>query len=192
MPRIIPATVRELLTTLTLIGITSCESPDRRLAEYAQRSAEQQARQNERMSQQAESVARQSQELTAAAHELVAQDATARREIMQAQDKLQRQNHVERSVLDRQRAQLELERTAAAAAAVRDPVIAQAIVNSGLIVAAALPLLVTLYALRRLPEQRPVDALLGNSLLEELADHGLPGLKSAVEPPALPDSPPPF
>src|SRR5947207_3594647 len=100
MPRIVPTSLGPLLLMLTLIGITSCESQDRRLVEFAQRSAEQQARHTERVAQQSESVVRHSQELTAAAHELVAQDAAARREIVQAHDQLQRQNQAERSVLD--------------------------------------------------------------------------------------------
>jgi hypothetical protein len=192
MPRIISTSLGQLLLVPTLIGITSCESQDRRLVEFAQQSAEQQARHTERVAQQSESVVRHSQELTSAAHELVAQDAAARREIAQAHDQLQRQNQAERSVLDHQRATIEAERKAAAAATVRDPVIAEAIVSSGLVLAAALPLLVTLYALRRLPEPRPVDVLLGNTLLEELVGSGLPGPTSAVEPPALPEVPPPF
>jgi hypothetical protein len=46
-----------ILSMLMLIAITSCESQDRRLAEYAQRATEQQARQNDRIADQAQAVA---------------------------------------------------------------------------------------------------------------------------------------
>lgn len=90
--------------------------------------------------------------MTATAREFVEQDAAARRELIQAQDKLQQQGHLELVSLDGQRQQFDAERKAAANAAVCDPVIARAIISGGSILAALLPLLVTLYALRRLPD----------------------------------------
>lgn len=164
-----------LLTSLTAIVTTGCESQDRRLAQYAQRATEQQARQNERIAEQSEAVARQSQEVAAAAHKLVEQDAAARRDLIQAQEKLQHDNRSERSSLDNQRQQLVEERKAAAQAAVRDPVIAQAIITAGIFLAALLPLLVTLYALRRLPERHPTDELLDDALLQGLIDESTGG-----------------
>src|SRR5437764_10542596 len=113
MPQNIAAKLAAVLMTLPLILMASCESEDRRLAEYAQRATDQQARQNERMAQQSEAIVKQSQEVTAAAHDLVEQDAAARRDLIQAQDKLQQQRHVERVSLDSQRQQLDAERTAA-------------------------------------------------------------------------------
>jgi hypothetical protein len=157
-----------LLLALTGIAIAGCESPDRRLADFAQRATEQQARQNEHLAAQSAAATRLNQELAAAAHKLVEQDAAARRELIQAQDKLQEQSLRERSDLNQQRAHLEMERKTAAAGVVRDPIIAQAIIMTGLIGAALLPLLVTVYALRRLPEQRPLDELWGDALLEVL------------------------
>ena len=180
------ATLNMMMLTL----IASCESQDARLAEYARRTTEQQARQSERMAQQSEAIIKQSHEVTAAAQQLVEQDAAARRDLIQAQDKLQQQSHIERVSLDSQRQQLDAERKVAATAAARDPVIAQAIVSGGLILAALLPLLITLYALRRLPEQRPLDELLGDSLLES-AINGQPplNLQPAATPlPGLPSS----
>jgi hypothetical protein len=156
-----------LLKMAMLIAITSCESQDRRLAEYAQRATDQQARQNKQIADQAQAVARQSEVLASAAHDLVEQDAAARRELIQAHDKLQSQNQVERTMLDRQREQVEAVRKSTAAAAARNPVIGQAIVTAGLILAALLPLLVTAYALRRLPEHRPEDDLLTDALLQD-------------------------
>src|SRR4051812_43723003 len=68
MPQNTAANRAAPVTMLTMMLIASCESQDRRLAEYAQRATEQQARQNERMAQQSEAVARQSQEVSAASH----------------------------------------------------------------------------------------------------------------------------
>src|SRR5687768_16923662 len=106
MQLMVPIRLLALLKILTLIAITSCESQDRRLAEYAQRATDQQARQNKQIADQAQAVARQSEVLASAAHDLVVQDAAARRELIQAHDKLQSQNQVERTMLDRQREQV--------------------------------------------------------------------------------------
>jgi hypothetical protein len=181
----------ELRLILMVMAIAGCDSQDRRLAEYAQRATDQQARQNERMAQQAEAVARQGQEVAAAAHNLVEQDAAARRELIQAQDRLHQQNHVERSRLNHQREQVEAERKAASAAAVRDPVIAEAVVTAGLILATLLPLLVTIYAIRRLPERSPVDELLSDTLLQGLVTGQSAGHLPASPPQPLADSFPP-
>ena len=48
MPQTIAVRAAAVLKMLTLVLVASCESQDRRLAEYAHRAAEQQARQNER------------------------------------------------------------------------------------------------------------------------------------------------
>jgi hypothetical protein len=157
-----------LMTVLPLIA--SCESGDTQLAEFARQAAQQQAQQQERMAHQSEAIVKQSQEVTAAARELVQQDAVARRDLIEAQDKLQKQSHLERVSLDNQRQQLDAERKAAASAAVRDPIVARAIVSGGLILAALAPLLVTLYALKRLPEQRPMDDLLGETLIQSVVN----------------------
>src|SRR3954466_16325846 len=141
------------LMILKAVTMTGCDSNDERLARYAQRATEQQARQNERIAQQSEAVARQSQELASAAHQLVEQDAVARRELLDAHAKLQAPHQSERSALARRRDELEGERKAFAQASVRDPIIARALLTAALALAALLPLLVTVYALRRLPEQ---------------------------------------
>jgi len=168
MPPIIARRLATLLKMLTLIVIASCESPDRRLAEYAQTATQQQSRQNERLAQQSEAVVKQSQEVAAAAHSLVEQDAAARRDLIQAQDQLQQQIQSQQTRLDLQRQKLDAERKSAAQAIVRDPVIAQAILSAGLFLAALLPLIVTAYTLRRLPNQNRVDELLADALLNGL------------------------
>jgi len=167
--------------------MAGCESHNRRLADYAQRATEQQARQNERMAQQSETVTRQSQELVSAAHELVEQDAAARRELIQAQENLQQKIHEERTGVDRQREQLEAERKSAARAAIREPLIAQAVFTIGMIVAALLPLIVTALAIWRLPDQTPADELLSHELFEGLVV-GLPASGMPEQPRrSLPD-----
>jgi hypothetical protein len=179
-----------LLMSLTAIAIVSCESPDQRLVDYAQRASDQQARQNERMAQQAETVARQSQEVAGAAHDLVEQDAAARRELLHAQEKLQHQLQVERSALDRQREAVDVERKAAAQAAVRDPVIARALITAGLILAALLPLLVTVYALRRLPTPGPAEERLTEMLWDDFVLNRPTG-RSGEPPHSIEDAPTP-
>jgi hypothetical protein len=165
MIRPINASRREaLLMILAAIAVLGCESQDRRIAEFAERAAQQQVQQNERIAQQSETVARQNQELASAAHQLVDQDAAARREMIEAHGQLQQQIFQERSGVDRQREQLNIERKSVLAATIREPVIAQAIVAGALILAALLPLLVTAYAIRRLPEQSAADELLAETL----------------------------
>ena len=57
---------------------------------------------------------------------------------------------------------------AAAQATVRDPGVARAIITAALALAALLPLLVTAYALRRLPDHLPADELLMDTMLNPL------------------------
>jgi hypothetical protein len=128
-----------------LIPTGGCDSRDRRLADYAARATAQQARQNEQLAEQAQTVARHSQQLTAAAHDLVEQDAATRRELLQSQQLMQQHMLSESAALERQRERLDGE----------------------LSIAALLPLLVTAYALRRLPEPA-ADELLLRSLIRSL------------------------
>jgi hypothetical protein len=150
------------------VVMAGCESNDKRLTEFAERATAQQAQQNKHLAEQSQAVARQSQELTSAAHELVDKDAAARRELIQAQEKLQEQIHIERVGVDRQREELHNERKTVAAAAAREPLIAQALFVVGMMLAALLPLLVTAYAIRRLPESSAASELLVDDLLEDL------------------------
>jgi Flp pilus assembly protein TadB len=155
-----------------VLAIASCESGDARLAEYARQSVEQQARQNETMARHSEQVVEQSAELAKTAQSLVEQDASARRQMIESHAKLQSELHVERQGLDSQRQELHADRKAVTAAMIREPVIGQAIITAGLILAALLPLLVTAYALRRLPNPGPSDQLLAETLIETFeADH---------------------
>jgi hypothetical protein len=170
------------------VAIASCESQDPRLAEIVQRASEQQARQNERMAQQSEAVVKQSQEVAAAAHDLVEQDATARRELIEAHNRLQVQHQAERVDLDQQREEIHIERRASALAAVRDPVIARAVIAGGLFLAALLPLLVTLYALKQLPQQAAADELLTNVLFAPLTADQRSDMLADLSQQALPET----
>jgi hypothetical protein len=162
--------LRRLLLLAILIPTLGCDSADTRLANYAQHSTAQQAKQNEAIAEQSRSMASQIQEVTSAARELVQQDAAARRELLEAQQQLQEHTHEERSVVDRQREQVETERKSMARASVREPLIAQAILTTGTLFAALLPLLVTAYAIRRLPDQSPATELFAGALLEDFLE----------------------
>jgi hypothetical protein len=167
-----------------LVLATGCESRDQRLADFAGQALDQQARQNEEMARQSEQVAQQSNELAKAAHSLVEQDAQARRELIQAQTDLQSQFHEERTGLDAQRQELHAEQKAVAASAIREPMIAQAILVVGLLLATLLPLLVTAYAIRRLPDPGPSDTFVAEALIESLDAELRLGSQDAT--PALP------
>lgn len=186
---------RLLISLLSLTLIASCESPDRGLADYAQRATGQQARQNEHIARQSEAVARQSHEVVTAAEKLVEQDAAARRELIAAQDKLQERNQTAQLALDRQRAEVQAQQDAARQAEVREPVFAEAIITGAMILAALLPLLVTAYALSRFPQQEEAADLLTSALLEDMmaappVDHPPLSAQSPENPPKLARSPP--
>jgi hypothetical protein len=164
---VIPPFRRRGLAVIQILTVLSgCDSPDARLAEYAERARQQQVEQTERLAHQSQAVVQQSGQLASAAQQLVEQDAAARRELLQAQQQLQQQSHANRAELNRQQAQLDTDRKTAAAAARRDPVIAEAVTALGLILAALLPLVVTVYAIRKLPEDNAEDRLLAEELWE--------------------------
>jgi hypothetical protein len=172
---------RRLAMPTILIALAGCSPPDQRLVDFAEEANQQQARQSEQ-------VARQSREIASAAHDLVEQDAAARRELLEAQARNQEQFHAQQVAIEQERQQLHEERREAAQAAARDPVITQALIAAGLILAALLPLLVTAYALRRLPETGAAEELLTDALLEDLA--ALPSATTPAVPtePRLPES----
>jgi hypothetical protein len=169
------------LAALTiLIVLAGCDPPDQRLADFAEEANQQQARQSEQ-------VARQSREIASAAHDLVEQDAAARRELLEAQVRNQEQFREQQAVIEQEREQLHAERREAARAAVQAPVIAEALITVAAILAVLLPLLVTAYALRRLPETGAAEELLAEALLEDVS---VPSLSGPPEP-RLADTPRP-
>ncbi len=180
-----------VLLIVMLILISGCGSQDQRLVDYAQQATERQAEQNRAIASQAERVAEQSQELAKTAHELVEQDAIARRELFQARDRSQQRLDEQQAGLDQQREALHAERQAVVRDAVREPVIARALIVTGLILATLLPLIVTAYALYRLPDSSPQEALLSNALLDELAAMPPRSLPPVQEAPGRPETPAP-
>jgi len=164
---------RGLAMQTILIALAGCSPPDQRLVDFAEQANEQQARQSEQ-------VARQGREVAATARQLVEQDAAARRELLEAQARNLEQYREQQVAIEQERQQLHEERREAAQAAARDPVIAQALIAAGLILAALLPLLVTAYALRRLPETGAAEELLTDTVLEDLA--ALPSVPTPVIP----------
>jgi len=155
---------------LTISLVIGCESKDERLANFAEKSVQQQAHQNDEIARQSQEVASHSRELAEAAHALVEQDAASRRELIEAHAQFQTQVEGQRRRLDEQHEQLRSEQKSLATARVREPIVAQAILVSGMVLAALLPLIVTAYALRRLPATAASDEeLLTDALLQELA-----------------------
>jgi len=131
-----------LMFALVIIG---CGKPpdlrDQRLAEFARESMTEQRQQNDRMAEQSVAVVAGSRQLAEAAQELVLQDATARRELLAAQTELTSQLHDQRSRVDVGRDQLEQERRQIAAQRTRDPLLAAAIYDVGLVLVSVLPLM---------------------------------------------------
>ena len=158
-----------LMFTLVIIG---CGKPpdlrDQRLAEFARESMTEQRQQNDRMAEQSVAVVVGSRQLAEAAQELVAQDATARRELLAAQTELTSQLHDQRSRVDVGRDQLEQDRRQIAAQRIRDPLLAAAIYDVGLVLVSVLPLLVCLYVIRQMQVQEPDHAAVAEMLVLEL------------------------
>lgn len=155
---------------MLMIGLAGCESKDERLVSFAEQAVQQQAQQNNEIARQSQEVASHSGELAKAAHTLVEQDAASRRELIEAQAQFQTHVEGQRRRLDEQQEQLRSEQDSLATARVREPIVAQAILVSGMVLAALLPLIVTAYALRSLPPTGASDEeLLTDALLQELA-----------------------
>ncbi len=158
-----------LMFALVIIG---CGKPpdlrDQRLAEFARESMTEQRQQNDRMAEQSVAVVAGSRQLAEAAQELVLQDATARRELLAAQTELTSQLHDQRSRVDAGRDQLEQERRQIATQRTRDPLLAAAIYDVGLVLVSVLPLLVSLYVIRQMQVQEPDHAAVAEMLVLEL------------------------
>ena len=177
------------VTLLILLGMAGCSRPDmrdQRLAEFARQSMEQQAKQNDRIAEQSKAVVEESQKLAEATKELVAHDAQARQELIAAQERLTTQLNQQRATIDAGRDQLEQDRKEIAEQRHRDPVVAAAIQNVGLILACLLPLLVAVFVIRQMRSDEPDDAAIAQLLVHELTSDQprlLPG--PSLRPPAL-------
>ena len=182
---------RLTLILLILLAAAGCSKPadmrDQRLAEFAKQSMEQQAKQNDRIAEQSRAVIEQSQKLVEATKELVAHDAQARQELIAAQEKLTTQLNQQRATIDAGRDQLEQDHRDIAQQRHRDPILAAAIQNVGLLIACTLPLIVCIFVIKRMSSREPDDAAVAELLVHELVTDQprlLPG-PSLRPPPAL-------
>ncbi len=128
-----------------------------RLARMAQEHAAQQAEQSREM-------VRVQKEVAQGSKQLVEADAQARREF----SGLHRELQAERSQIGRQRDALETDRREIAEQRHRDPIIAAAIGQIGLILACLLPLIVCIYLLGGLRRSEASDEMVTELLVEEL------------------------
>jgi hypothetical protein len=157
-----------ILTTLLLTGCGT--STDERLLQQAKEHAAQQAETHRQM-------ARQQQEVAEGSLRLIEADAKAREEMASMQNGLRE----DQAAIGRQRDQLEVERREIASQRHRDPLVAAAIVNVGLVIAALLPLLVCVYVLWSVARTRDADEAVTELLVEEIVSD-----KPRLLPPILP------
>ena len=177
------------LAPLVLLAAIGCsKSPDyrdQRLAEMAQQTVAEQVKQNDRMADQSEAVVKESHGLALAAKELVEKDAEARRELIAAQQELTTQLNDQQSTIDIGREQLENDRREIAEQRHRDPIIAAAISNFGLVLACLTPLCVAGWIIHRMQSQEPDQSAVAELLtLELISDRPrlLPGSRTRLLP----------
>jgi hypothetical protein len=139
-----------------LATATGCKDEKRQLAELAERSMERQAMQNEWM-------ARLQQEVAQGSRQLVEADAAARQAATDMQGRLQ----AERAEVNRQRDLLSAERGQVEARRLRDPLIASAVMQVGIVLACIAPLALCWLLLRR-PAEPASDMVIAETLLEDM------------------------
>lgn len=161
-----------LLLTPTLTGCGS--SPDERLLKMSQ---DQVARQVEQSRQAAE----MHKQLVEGSRQLVQAEAKAREELTALQHDLR----ADQAEIGRQRDQLETERRQIADQRHRDPIIAAAIMDIGLMLACLLPLGVAVYVLWVVSHSRQADDAVTEILIEEMVADQPRLLSAASSLPAL-------
>lgn len=159
-----------LLMTVLIPGtIAGCsQSPDERLAEFAQKTITEQSRQNQRIADQSEAIIEESHQLAESAKELVEHDADSRRELIAAQQELTFQLNEQQSAIYTGHDQLEQDRREIAEQRHRDPIIAAVIQNIGLVIACLLPLLVAVQVIWQMQSQEPDHAAVAELLTLDL------------------------
>ena len=135
-----------LVVAVCLVALAGCEENDARLVRFAEESTRQQAGQNREMSQLNREVANAHKELVSLQHDVEEQQAE----------------------VNRQRDQLESERREIAKQRHRDPIIAEAISNVGLVLACLIPLALAGYLLYCLHNHKD-DPVVTELLIEEIA-----------------------
>lgn len=144
-----------LLMLMTVIA-TSCDNGDARVAAVATAAAERQAQQSNEM-------AKAHGELTQGARELVQSAARSQESLVT----IQRELETQQAEVGHQRDLLEKERQAIATQRRTDPVIANAVLQLGLLSICSLPLVICWYLLRS-PGTVEADRLVNEILIEEL------------------------
>ncbi len=142
-------------SSLMLLALVGCEEEE--LAEAAREAAKQSAEQQRQLVQLQAEVAR-------GANELVEADAKARTELTALQRDLQQ----DQAEVGRQRDQLENDRRDMASQRHRDPLMAAAITNIGLILACLLPLLLCVFILRTVRDPPTSEDALTELLVDEI------------------------
>ncbi len=173
--------IRVLLVVVTVIAtalIGGCEGGDGRLVGMARESADRQAEQNRQMAQLQGQVAE-------GARRLIEAGAQARQELTA----LQRDLRADQAEVGRQRDQLEAERREIAKQRHRDPIIAAAMMNVGLVLACLLPLVLCGYLLYVLRDSGTEDEAVTELLIEELVADRPRLLPPSRPPPALQEQP---
>ncbi len=148
-----------LAITLPLILIAGCSSSDSQLAYFAERSADRQAEQNKRMADVTQAASQDHRRIVEAVE-------TSRQEVVSLEHEVREQH-------DR----LDEERRGLAAQRNRELMLVPVLETIGMLLVAALPLVVCIYLLRGL--QTPEDEA-SETLLRELVER--PGLLTSGEP----------
>ncbi len=161
-----------VLSSLLLLGLVGCEEDE--LAKAAREAAKQSAEQQRQLVQLQAEVAR-------SASELVEADSKARTELAALQRDLQQ----DQAEVGRQRDQLEDDRRDVADQRHRDPLVAAAITNIGLILACLLPLLLCVFILRTVRDPATSEDALTELLVEEIVAEQPLLLPSACRIPGL-------
>jgi hypothetical protein len=128
-----------LILGLLIAAASGCESDDARLARVSQEAAARQAEQNREIAR-----------------------------VVESEQALKQEIDADRGHLDQQRTALEDERRSIAAARIRDPIIANALVGAVILAACVLPLVLAFFVLRGAHRTEPDDAALSEMLVQEL------------------------
>ncbi len=150
--------MKRFIPMILIALLAGCKSsPDERLVEMAKAHEARQAEQSQQM-------ARMQHEVAEGSRTLVEADAKAREELTAMQHELRS----DQADIGHQRDQLETERREIATQRNRDPIVAAAITNVGVVVACLLPLLVCVYVLWSAGRRSESDAAVTELLVQEL------------------------
>ena len=189
MARTRPIRRATVAAALLMLAAAGCGKPadmrDQRLVDLANESMKRQAEQNQQIAKQSQSIVEESRQLAEAAKELVAHDAQARQELVEAQDRLNAQLNQQRIAIDAGRDQLEQERREIALQRHRDPILAAAVQSTGLILACLLPLVLCVVILRSLRNPVTDEEALTEFLVQEIVAEQPLLLSAETRPPAL-------